>query len=137
MSRRESYLDKGTTSYTFARFMLTLPIALIKNTLSAALNNLPDFSSLTSFEKGKIIDQSFKSILKDLMNQFKMRPGIDYVDNLRDNEPSTDFVALTKEADELITGLMEGKIIAISGYVRTSKNGFEYQVQAHFRKKSA
>lgn len=117
--------------------MRSLSISSIKNALSAALKSLPDFSKLSPFEKGKLIDQSFKTILKDLMNQFGMRPGIDYVDNLRDNEPSTDFVALTKEADDLITGLMEGKIIAINGYVRKSKNGVEYQVQAHFRKKAA
>lgn len=117
--------------------MLSSSVGSIKNALSAALKSLPDFSRLSPFEKGKLIDQSFKSILKDLMNQFGMRPGIDYVDNLRDNEPSTDFVALTKQADDLITGLMEGKIVAISGHIRKSKNGVEYQVQAHFRKKSA
>ena len=80
---------------------------------------------------GSFITQTFKSVLKDLMNQFGMRPGIDYVDNLKDNEPSTDFVALSKEADELIIGLMEGKIIAINGHVRKSRNGTEYQVKAH------
>ena len=117
--------------------MLSLPIGSIKNALSAALRSLPDFSKLTSFDKGKLIDQSFKTLLKDLMTQFGMRPGIDYVDNLRDNEPSTDFVALTKKADDLITGLMEGKIIAISGHIRKSRNGVEYQVQAHFRRKAA
>jgi len=117
--------------------MLSLPIGSIKNALSAALKSLPDFSKLSHFEKGKLIDQSFKTILKDLMDQFGMRPGIDYVDNLRDNEPSIDFVALTKEADDLLTGLMEGKIIAISGHVRQSKSGTEYQVQAHFRRKVA
>lgn len=117
--------------------MFSLPISSIKNALSVALKSLPDFTSLSPFEKGKLIDQSFKSILKDLMNQFGMRPGIDYVDNLRDNEPSTDFVALTKEADALITGLMEGKITAISGHIKKSKSGVEYKVQAHFRKKAA
>lgn len=71
------------------------------------------------------------------MTEFRMEPGIDYVDNLGDNEPATDFVALSQNADQLITGLMEGKIIAISGYVRTSKLGKEYEVKAHFRPKTA
>ncbi|BAZ21223.1 hypothetical protein NIES4073_21010 [Kalymmatonema gypsitolerans NIES-4073] len=83
------------------------------------------------------IDLTFKSILKDLMTQFGMKPGIDYVDNLGDNEPATDFVALSENADQLITGLMEGKIIAISAYVATSKLGKQYEVKAYFRRKTA
>lgn len=117
--------------------MLSLPIRSIKNALGEALKCLPDFEKLGPFAQGKIIDQTFKSVLKDLMNQFGMRPGIDYVDNLKDNEPSTDFVALSKKADELIIGLMEGRIIAINGHIRKSRNGTEYQVKAHFRRKAA
>lgn len=117
--------------------MISLPIQSIKDALSTALKGIPDFINSNNFEKGKIIDQAFKSILKDLMNQFGMQPGIDYVDDLRENEPSTDFVILSKEADDLITGLMDGRVIAISGHVRKSKNGSEYQVQAHFRRNKA
>jgi hypothetical protein len=117
--------------------MISLPIQSIKNALSTALQSIPDFKNSNYFDKGKIIDQSFKSILKDLMNQFGMQPGIDYVDNLRDNEPSTDFVILTNEADDIITGLMDGKILAISGHIRKNRDGTEYQVQAHFRKKAS
>lgn len=108
----------------------------VKNALSQALTYLPDFSKLNAFEQGNIIDKTFKSVLKDLMQQFGMKPGFDYVDNLKDNEPGTDFVALSKPADELITGLMEGKIIAVNGSVRTSKLGKEYEVKAYFRRKS-
>lgn len=92
---------------------------------------------MNPFQKGKVIDVTFKSLLKDLINQFGMKPGIDYVDNLRDNEPATDFVALSEKADQLITGLMQGKIIAINGYVAKSKLGKEYEVKAHFRRQTA
>lgn len=117
--------------------MFSLTTSSIKNAFSTALRSLPGFSKLSAFEKGKLIDQSFKSLLEDVMAQYGMRPGVDYVDNLRDNEPSTDFVALSEEADDLITGLMEGKIIAISGHIRKSRDGSEYQVRAHFRRKAA
>ncbi len=51
---------------------------------------------MNPFQKGTVIDLTFKSVLKDLMNQFWMKPGVDYVDNLKDNEPATDFVALSR-----------------------------------------
>jgi hypothetical protein len=86
----------------------------IKNALSKALESLPDWKSLNPFEKGQQIDKSFKSIFKDLMKQFNMKPGVDYVDNLKDNEQSADFVALSQKADDLIQGLLTGKIVAIS-----------------------
>ncbi|MBD2181372.1 hypothetical protein H6S82_31885 [Planktothrix sp. FACHB-1355] len=107
----------------------------IKTALSQALEMLPDWQTLNPFDKGKVIDQTFKSILKDLMQQFGMKPGIDYVDNLRDNERSADFVALSKEADDLIIGLLNGKIIAITQHSRVSKLGNKFTVKAHFRKK--
>lgn len=109
----------------------------IKNALSQALESLSDWNQLNYFQKGDVIDNTFKSILKDLMNQFGMTPGIDYVDNLNPNEPCTDFVALSPAADELITGLMEGKIIAVRGYVAKSKLGNEYTVEAYFRRKAS
>ncbi len=109
----------------------------IKNALSNALESIPKFNNSNYFEKGKIVDKSMKSILKDLMDWYGMKPGIDYVDNLRDNEPSTDFVTLTNEADELIRGLMNGNIIAISAHSRTKSNGDNYEVQAHLRKKAS
>ena len=112
-------------------------IGSIKNALVKALERLPEFTKLTYLDKGKVVDLTFKSLLKDLMNQFGMKPGIDYVDNLKDNEPSTDFVALSERADQLITGLMDGKIIAIGGHVRKSKSGKEYEVKAYFRQKKA
>ncbi|MFP4006768.1 MAG: hypothetical protein ACLFV6_02005 [Spirulinaceae cyanobacterium] len=112
-------------------------IGSLKTALSQALECLPDWRSLQPVEKGKVIDQSFKQLMKDLMNQFGMKPGVDYVDNLRDNEQISDFVALSKQADDLITGLMSKQIIAISTHKRVSKLGNQYVVKAHFRKKSA
>jgi hypothetical protein len=117
--------------------MLSFSVSSVKNALSKALEYLPDFSEMNPFQKGTVIDQTFKSILKDLMNQFGMKPGVDYVDNLKDNEPATDFVALSERADQLLRGLMDGKIIAISGHVRKDKLGNPYQVKAHFRNKKA
>jgi hypothetical protein len=68
------------------------------------------------------------------MEQFGMEAKKDYVDNLSDNETSADFVVLSQEADELLIGLMRGKIIAISQYSRVSKLGNVHVVQAHFKK---
>ena len=117
--------------------MLSFSVSSVKNALSQALEYLPDFSQLHHFQKGKVIDQTFKSILKDLMNEFGMIPGKDYIDDLRDNEPAADFVALSERADTLLRGLMEGKIIPISGYVRSNKGGNSYQLKAHFRRKAS
>lgn len=108
-------------------------ISSVKDGLIKALNCLSDFASISDFNKGKLIDKAFKWIVKDLMDQHGMEPGRDYVDNLNDNEPATDFVALSERADELLTGLMEGKIVAVSGHVRKSKLGNEFDVKPHFR----
>jgi hypothetical protein len=117
--------------------MSTFGFDRIKTALSQALEGLSDWSSLNRLDKGKVIDQTFKSLMRDLMKQFGMQPGVDYVDNLSDNARSADFVALSQQADELIRGLLDGKIIAISGHSRISKLGNEFKVQAHFRKKVA
>ena len=117
--------------------MLSFSINSVKNALVQALEYLPDFSQMTSFQNGTVIDQTFKSILKDLMTQFKMKPGIDYVDNLRDNEPATDFVALSERADQLIIGLMDGKIIAVNTHIKKDKQGNPYHVKAYFRRKAS
>ncbi len=117
--------------------MSSFGLRSIKNALSQALEYLPEWENLNPFDKGKVIDKSFKTILKDLMKQFNMQPGVDYVDNLKDNEPITDFVALSKKADDLIQGLLTGKIVAIPEHSRVSKLGKDFSVKAHFRKKSA
>ena len=117
--------------------MSNFGLSSIKNALSQALEYLPDWKNLNYFDKGKVIDKSFKALLEDLMKQFNMKPGVDYVDNLNDNEPITDFVALSKKADDLIQGLLTGKIVAISEYSKVSKLGKDFSVKAHFRKKSA
>jgi hypothetical protein len=105
----------------------------IKKALSEALESLPDWRNLNPFQKGQEIDKSFKLILKDLMEQFKMKPGVDYVDKLGDTEPITDFVALSQKADDLLLGLLSGKIVAISEHSRISKLGNQFTVKAHFR----
>lgn len=69
----------------------------IKTALSKALESLPDWSNLTKFQKGNVIDKTFKSLLRDLMQQFGMKAGKDYVDNLTSNEQSTDFVYRLKQ----------------------------------------
>ena len=108
-------------------------LSSIKNDLSKAFDCLPDWKNLNPLDKGKVIDKSFKALLKDLMKQFNMKPGVDYVNNLKDNEPITDFVALSKKADDLIQGLLTGKIVAISEHSKVSKLGKEFTVDAHFR----
>ena len=113
--------------------MSNFGLGSIKNALSQALEYLPDWKNLNYFDKGKVIDKSFKALLEDLMKQFNMKPGVDYVDNLKDNEPITDFVALSKNADNLIQGLLTGKVVAISGHSKVSKLGKEFTVDAHFR----
>ena len=115
-------------------FQQIFSVDSVKNALSNALNALSDWSKRTNFDKGKIIDETFKSVLKDLMDQFGMKPGEDYVDNLKSNEPNTDFVALSEKADELIRGLMEGKIIVVKEHTRVSKSGNTHTVKAYFRR---
>lgn len=105
----------------------------IKNALGKALKGLQDWEKLNPFEQGKAIDQTFKQMLKDLMQQFGMKAGVDYEDNLRENEPSTDFVALSDRADDLLQGLLKGEIVAVSAHVRTSKLGNQFTVSAHYR----
>jgi len=113
--------------------MSSFSLGSIKNALGQALESLPNWKSLNPFEKGNAIDKSFKTIMKDLMQQFGMKPGIDYVDNLNDNEQCADFVALSRKADDLLIGLLEGKIVPISSHSRISKLGNTYTVKAHFR----
>jgi hypothetical protein len=117
--------------------MSSFGIGSIKNALSTALNALPDWTNLNNFEKGHTIDKAFKSIFKDLMNQFGMKPGIDYVDSLKENEECTDFVTLSQDADNLLIGLLNGKIVVVREHSRVNKKGNSYTVNAHFRKKSA
>lgn len=106
----------------------------IKTALSNAFESLPDWANLTNFQKGHVIDKTFKSLLRDLMQQFEMKAGEDYVDNLKDNEQSTDFVCLSAQADELLRGLMEGKIIAVKAHSRVSKLGNSFSVKPYFMK---
>lgn len=115
--------------------MTVFIIPEIKRSLSEAFKQLEDWKDLSTFSRGQIIDKTFKSFFEDLMSQFGMKPGIDYEDNLSDNAEITDFVALTKKADDLIVGLLEGKIKAISvqGHFKTSNLGKEFEVTGHTR----
>ncbi|WP_353932220.1 hypothetical protein WJM97_06450 [Okeanomitos corallinicola TIOX110] len=109
-------------------------ITQVKNAFYQALQYIPDFNNLKATEKGKIVDASFKSLVKDLMDDFGMIPGEDYEDNLRDNEPGADFVILSPRANNLIKDLLDGKITVIKEHTRVSKTGNAYTVNAHYRK---
>lgn len=115
--------------------MLSFAIDRIKTALERALEALPDWNYLNQLERGTVIDKSFKSFLQDLMNQFGMEAGKDYEGNLAGNAKIADFVVLSERADDLIRGLLEGKIKAInvSGHFRTSKLGNSFEVQPHVR----
>jgi predicted GTPase len=113
--------------------MFTVPIGSIKSAFTKALEALPDFSSLDYFAIGEIVDKTFKSLLKDLMDDFGMKAGEDYIDNLRTNEPGADFVVRSEKANKLIKCLLEGKVTVVKEHTRVSKNGKGYLVQAHFR----
>jgi len=115
-------------------FNFKAPIESVKNAFSQALQSLPEFQSLNVFEKGKVVDANFKSLLRDLMEQFGMKAGEDYEDNLRDNEPAADFVIKSEKANQLIKDLLEGRITVVKEHTRTSKNGTSFVVQAHYRK---
>jgi hypothetical protein len=41
--------------------MLSLPVSSIKNALKNALEYLPDFNQMNPFQKGTVIDLTFKS----------------------------------------------------------------------------
>ncbi len=114
--------------------MLHIAIKSVKNAFAKALQALPDFSSLNSLQVGDVVDQSFKSLMKDLMNQFGMQPDKDYVDNLNDNEPASDFVICSQEANDLIKDLLEGRVIVVKEHTRVSKKGKTFTVKAYFKR---
>lgn len=114
--------------------MWNVAINSIKGALKKALEALPDFSNLDYLGQGKVIDQTFKSLFKDLMSQFNMQPGIDYEDNLNSNEPCSDFVFLSEKANNLIKDLLDGKITVVKEHTRISSKGNQYIVRAHFKK---
>ena len=116
-------------------FTNIIPIHQIKTALTKAFESLPDWNNLNQKEKGTVVDQGFKSFLSDLMKQFGMIPGKDYKDNLSPTAKIADFVVLSPRADEIITGLLEGKIrvIQVSGHFKTSSLGKVFEVQPHVR----
>ncbi|MGY6528851.1 MAG: hypothetical protein ACXITR_02875 [Cyanobacterium sp.] len=115
-------------------FYLKQSIESVKNAFSQALQSIPEFLKLDAFEKGKVIDANFKSLVKDLMKDFGMIPGEDYEDNLRGNEPGADFVILSQKANNLMKDLLDGRITVVKEHTRISKIGNTYTVKAHYRK---
>ncbi|KOR35632.1 hypothetical protein AM228_17060 [Planktothricoides sp. SR001] len=115
-------------------FNLKQSIESVKNAFSQALQSIPEFLRLTDTEKGKVVDANFKSLVKDLMQDFGMIPGVDYKDDLRDNEPCADFVILSEKANNLMKDLLDGKITVVKEHTRVSKTGNTYTVNAHYRK---
>jgi hypothetical protein len=114
--------------------MFHVAISSVKNAFARTLQALPDFSNLNYLQLGDVVDKSFKSLMKDLMNQFGMQPGKDYLDTLNSNEPAADFVICSKEANELIKDLLEGRVIVVKEHTRVNKAGKVYTVKAHFKK---
>ncbi|MEM8642234.1 MAG: hypothetical protein AAGG51_25980 [Cyanobacteria bacterium P01_G01_bin.54] len=115
------------------------PISLLSLTASLrkAIQNIPGSHLWNNAQTGDVVDSTIKALLRDLLNQFGMQPDVDYVDNLSATERATDFVVLTTEADELITSLLEGKIVVVQAHTRKDSQGNVYAVKAHFRKKSS
>lgn len=91
-------------------FNLKDSISSVKNAFLKALQSIPEFVSLTATEKGKVVYANFKALVKNFMEDFDMIPGVDYKDDLRDNEPGADFVILSERANYLMKNLLDGKI---------------------------
>ncbi|MBD2088708.1 hypothetical protein H6F67_02380 [Microcoleus sp. FACHB-1515] len=109
-------------------------IQAVKNAFLRALQSIPEFLGLPATEKGKVVDANFKSMLGDLMDQAGMIPGEDYEDNLRSNEPGSDFVVYSKEANDLIKELLAGNITVVREHTRVLQSGKTITVKAHFKK---
>ena len=123
-------------TFFLCSMMLLLPINSVKGAFIRALQGLPDFQNFNSLEIGTIVDQIFKSLMNDLMQQFGMTPGEDYDNNLRSNEPTADFVIRSERANQIVKALLEGRVVVIKEHTRISKTGKQYQVSTHFRIKS-
>lgn len=115
-------------------FNLKDSIQSVKNAFFQALQSIDAFCTLNAREKGKVVDANFKSMLRDLMEQFGMRPGIDYEDNLRSNEPASDFVIYSEEANNLIKDLLAGNITVVKEHTRVYKSGRIVKIDAHYRR---
>lgn len=115
-------------------FNLKQSIESVKNAFSQALQSIPEFLKLDAFEKGKVVDANFKSLVRDLMKDFGMIVGTDYKDDLRDNEPGADFVILSERANDLMKDLLDGKITVVKKHTKVSKTGNSYTVKAHYRR---
>ena len=58
--------------------MFNIAVKTVKNALTRALKELPEFNSFNHFQVGGIVNKSFKSLMKDLMEQFGRQPNKDY-----------------------------------------------------------
>lgn len=114
--------------------MFNIAVNVVKNAFAKALQGLPEFNSFNHFQVGDIVDKSFKSLMKDLMEQFGMQPNKDYIDDLNNNEPGADFVICSLKANDLIKDLLEGRVIVVKEHTRVSKTGKTFIVKAHFKR---
>jgi hypothetical protein len=55
-----------------------------------------------------IVDRTFRSLFKDLMQHFGMSLGEDYID-IPENASSRDFVMVSEKAQKLLEALFEGR----------------------------
>lgn len=115
-------------------FYIKDSIQSVKNAFFLALQSIDEFCKLDAKDKGKVVDANFKSMLRDLMDQFGMKPGIDYEDNLRPNEPGADFVIYSEEANNLIKDILAGNITVVREHTRVYKSGKTVIIDAHYRR---
>lgn len=139
-----SFLIELAYSRTIMAFNLQDSIQSVKNAFFQALQSIDEFRKETATGKGDIVDANFKSMLKDLMDQFGMTPGVDYLDyrdndntdqdTLRPNEPGADFVIYSEEANNLLKDLLVGNITVVKEHTRVYKSGKIVTIDAHYRR---
>lgn len=110
-------------------------ISIVKLAFKNAIQSIPDCDLLPPDQIGTIVDRSIKSLFQDLMQYFNMKPNVDYIP-LSDTAPAQDFKVVSKDAQEILEGLFEGKIEIVKAHLRKDKNGYFISVPAYIRKKS-
>lgn len=118
------------------QFRLDDSISEVKGAFAKALEAIPGFHTLSALKKGDVVDKSFKILMEDLMKQFEMVSGQDYVENLRNNEPGADFVICSNSANELIKDLLEGRVIVVKEHTKFDENGNTVTIKPYFKRLS-
>lgn len=97
-----------------------------------ALQSVPDFARLHPTEVGNIVDDSVKSLFEDFMKSFGMKPNQDYVPpkDVPMNAPASDFIVLSKEANDLLECLLEGDIEVCKARLEENQRGKLVKVEA-------